>query len=206
VYVGVEDRGHLCLLYRADLAVGEHDEDRHILLSAQTVDGSRASVTTCCANDGQVLPVATCLVLVPADEEVFEEIAEELKGNVLEGECRAVEQLEQVDVPLLVECDSGCDVLGAECGVTAVDDVLQVGSGDLGRGDVAGEDLVCEFLEGQVLPLGRPVLGQCGDLLGDEQAAIRGKTLKDDFLKGELRQSVWMWIPWLAQCRVALTS
>jgi hypothetical protein len=78
VYVGIEDRGHLRLLYRANLALGEHDEDRHILLSAQTVDGSRASITACCANDGQVLPVATCLVLVPADEEVFEEVAEEL--------------------------------------------------------------------------------------------------------------------------------
>jgi hypothetical protein len=115
-----------------------------------------------------------------------------------------VEQLEQVDVLLLVECDSGCDVFGAKCGVTAVDDILQVGGGDLGRGDVAGEDLVCEFLEGHVLPLGRPVLGKSGDLLGDEQAAIRGKTLEDNLLEGELRQSVW--IPWLAQCRVALTS
>ena len=204
MYVGIEDCGHLRLLDRADLALREHDEDRHILLSTQTVDGSRASVTTCCANDGQVLPVAACLVLVPADEEVFEEVAEELKGDILEGECRAVEQLEQVDVPLLVECDSGCDVLGAECGVTAVDDVLQVGGGDLGRGDVAGEDLVCELLEGQVLPLGRPVLGKRGDLLGDEQAAIRGETLEDDFLEGELRQSVW--VPWLSQCRGALTS
>ena len=47
-----------------------------------------------------------------------------MKCDILEGECRAVEQLEQVDVLLLVECDGGCDVLGAECGVTAVDDVL----------------------------------------------------------------------------------
>jgi hypothetical protein len=79
-----------------------------------------------------------------------------------------MEQLEQVDVLLLVECDGGCNILGAECGVTAVDDVLQVVGGDLGRGDVAGEDLVCEFLEGEVLPLGRPVLRKSGDLLGDE--------------------------------------
>ena len=190
MYVGIEDCGHLRLLDRADLALREHDEDRHILLSAQTVDGSRASVTTCCANDGQVLPVAACLVLVPADEEVFEEVAEELKGDILEGECRAVEQLEQVDVLLLVECDGGCDVLGAECGVTAVNDVLQVGGGDLGRGDVAGEDLVCELLEGQVLPLGRPVVRQGRDLLGNEETAVGGKTLQYDILERELRWSV----------------
>ena len=98
MYIGIEDRGHLRLLYRADLAVREHYEDRHILLSAQTVDGSRASVTTCCANDGQMLPVATCLVLVPADEEVFEEVAEELQSNILEGKCGAMEELEEVQI------------------------------------------------------------------------------------------------------------
>lgn len=39
VYVGVEDSSHLRFLDRADLALRVHDEDRHILLSAQTVDG-----------------------------------------------------------------------------------------------------------------------------------------------------------------------
>lgn len=83
-----------------------------------------------------------------------------------------MEQLEQVDVLLLIKRDGRCDILRAECGVTAVNDVLQVGGGDLRGGDVAGEDFVCEILEGQVLPLGRPVVGEGRDLLGDEETAV----------------------------------
>jgi len=40
VNVGVEDSGHLRFLDRADLALRVHDEDRDILLPAQTIDGS----------------------------------------------------------------------------------------------------------------------------------------------------------------------
>ena len=71
-----------------------------------------------------------------------------------------------------------------------MDDVLQVGGRYLGGGDVTGEDLVCEVLEGQVLPLRRPVIGEGRDLLGDEETAVRGKTLENDLLEGELRSSV----------------
>lgn len=101
-----------------------------------------------------------------------------------------MEQLEQMDVLLLVERDSRCDVLCAECGIAAADDVLQVGGGNFRGGDVAGEDLVCKILEGQVLPLGRPILGKGRDFLGDEETAIGGKTLEYDFLERKLVLSV----------------
>ena len=39
VHVGVHDGRHLRFLDRADLAMRVHDEDRHIFLSAQAVDG-----------------------------------------------------------------------------------------------------------------------------------------------------------------------
>ena len=109
-----------------------------------------------------------------------------MKCDILEGECRAVEEFKQVNVLLLVECDGRCDILRAECGVTAVDDVLEVCRRDLGRGDVEGEDLESEVCEGEVLPLGRPVIGQRGDFLGDEEAAVGSETLEDNFLEGEL--------------------
>ena len=78
VYVGVHDGRHLRLLDGTDLAMGVHDEHRYILLATQTVDGSRTSITTGGANDGQVLPLASSLVLVPAYEEVLEQVAQEL--------------------------------------------------------------------------------------------------------------------------------
>lgn len=113
-----------------------------------------------------------------------------MKCDILEGECRAVEEFKQVNVLLLVECDGRCDILRAECGVTAVDDVLEVCGGDFGGRDVAGEDLVCELFERVVLPLGRPVVRQGRDLLGNEEAAVGGKTLQYDILERELRWSV----------------
>lgn len=67
-----------------------------------------------------------------------------------------------------------------------MDNVLQVGRWDLGGRDVAGKDLVCEVFEGQVLPLGRPVIGEGRDLLWDEETAVRGKTLQYNLLEGEL--------------------
>ena len=59
VYVGVKDSSHLSFLDGADLALRVHNEDGNILLSAQTIDGSRTCVTTCCADDGQMFPVAS---------------------------------------------------------------------------------------------------------------------------------------------------
>lgn len=67
-----------------------------------------------------------------------------------------------------------------------MNDVLQVGGWDLGGGDVAGEDLVCEVLKGQVLPLGRPVIGEGRDLLRNKETTVRGKTLEYDLLEREL--------------------
>lgn len=124
VDIGVNDGRHLGFLDGADLAVREHDEDGDILLSAQTIDGGRTSIATCSTNDSQMFPIAALLALVLAHEEVFEQVAEKLQGNIFEGKCRPVEQLEQMYVLLLVECDGGDDVFCAEGGVATTDDVF----------------------------------------------------------------------------------
>lgn len=95
-----------------------------------------------------------------------------------------------MDVALRVERDGRGDVFCAEGRVTLVDDVLQVGRGDLGGGDVEGEDLVCEVLEGQVLPFGCPIGGQLRDLFRNEETAVGGKTLENDLLERELQSLV----------------
>lgn len=127
VDVGVEDGGHLCLLDRADLALGVHDEDGHILLAAETVDGSRSSITAGGANNSQVCAVGALLALISAHQEVLEEVAEELESDILESKSGTVEELEQVEVLRLVQGDDWGNVLCAEGGITTVDDVLEVG-------------------------------------------------------------------------------
>jgi hypothetical protein len=67
-----------------------------------------------------------------------------------------------------------------------VDNVLQVGGWDLGRRDVEREDFKGKVFKGEVFPVRRPVVGKSGDFLWDKEAAIRGKTLEDDFFKREL--------------------
>jgi hypothetical protein len=188
VYVGIKDCGHLSLLDRADLALGVHDEHANILLTAQTVNGRRASVTTGCTDNGQVFSVLALLLLalVSANEEVLEEVAQELQSNILESESWAVEQLQQVEVLVLVEGCDGTNVVGPECSIALSDDLLEVCFGDLVARDVEGEDLKGEILEGKVAPFGLPVGRQGRDVLGDEQAAVFGETLQDDILEGKL--------------------
>jgi hypothetical protein len=200
VDVLVEDGGHLGLLDGADAALGMQDEDRDVLLAAQAVDGGGAGVAAGGTDDGEVMPVwvllsafgrrrqgrvkrtTAGLALVLPHEEVLEQVAKELQGDILEGKGRAVEELEEVEV--VVEVDEGGGFRSAEGRITPVDDAPEVVGGDLGTGDVEGEDLEGQVGEGEVLP-GLPVVGG-GDVLGDVETAVGGKTLEDGLLKGEL--------------------
>jgi hypothetical protein len=53
-----------------------------------------------------------------------------LKGNVLESEGRAVEELQQIQVVLGVQCGDRGALRVAECGVGLVDNVLKILGGD----------------------------------------------------------------------------
>lgn len=136
VHVGIKNTSHLSFLDRADLALGEEDEHGDILLATQTIDSSRTSITRSCADDGQVVTVLASLARVLAHEEVFEEVTQTLKGDVLESEGWAVEELQQVQVVLGVQCGDRGALGVAECGVGLVDDVLKVLGGDFGGGDI----------------------------------------------------------------------
>lgn len=54
----------------AALYLRMHNEDRHIFLSAQTVDGRTPGITTSGTNYGQVFSVLACLAFVSSHKEV----------------------------------------------------------------------------------------------------------------------------------------
>lgn len=75
----------------------------------------------------------------------------------------------------------------AESGITAADNVLEIGRRYLVRRDVERKHLVGQVVKAQVLP-GLPV-GSRRNGFGDEETAIGGQTFKDSLLKGELSRS-----------------
>ena len=186
--VGVKHSGHLSLLDGADLALGVHNEHTDVLLASQTINSGRPSVTTGRTYNSQVFPLLAGLILalIPANEEVLEQVAQELQGNILEGESWAVEQLQQVEVLFLVEGCDGNNVVGTECSIALSDDLLQIGFGDLVARDVEGEDLEGKILEGEVPPFGLPVGWEGGNFFRNEEATVGGETLQDDILEGKL--------------------
>lgn len=60
----------------------------------------------------------------------------------------------------------------SEGAVGPVDELFEVGRGDLGGGDEEGEDSVGEVGEGEPSPVGFPVGRKGGDLGGDVEPAL----------------------------------
>lgn len=141
MHVRVRHCGHLRLLYRTDFAVRKRDEDRDVLLASEPVDSGRASVAARSSNDCQMLPLFSCLALIPPQEEVFEQIPKELQRNIFESKRRTMEEFEEVDMALRVERNSGCDRGCAEGRVATPNDAPQVLRRDFGGRDVEGKDL-----------------------------------------------------------------
>jgi hypothetical protein len=78
-------------------------------------------------------------------------------------------------VDVVLEVYQGGDVVGAEGGITAGNDILEVLGGDLGGRDVKRQNVEGEVNEREVLP-GLPLIRD-GDVFGDIQAAIGGEAL-----------------------------
>lgn len=186
VHIGVGNSRHLSLLNWANLALGVHDEHRHILLASETINGSGACIPTRCANNCQVLSVLALLVLISAHQKVFEQVAHELQCNILERERWAMEQFQKMHLLFMVKRNQGRNIGGAERGVGFVNNLLQVCSRNLLLRYVQGEDLIGELLKGVVPPFAQEVGGKFGNLLGNEKSAIVGQTFEDYLFEGEL--------------------
>lgn len=137
VDIRIEYACHLRLLNGANLALGEENEDRHILLASQTIDGRRASITGCCAHNGQVVTVLASLSLIFAHEEIFKKVTQALERNVFESKGWSVEEFKEVEVVLGIQCGNGCTLRVTEGRVGLFDDSLQIFRGNFRRRDVS---------------------------------------------------------------------
>jgi hypothetical protein len=88
-----------------------------------------------------VIPIPAGLALIPAHEEILEQVTEKLKGYVLEGEGGSVEELKQVYA--ILQMDERRDVLSAKCRITPADKVLEIFGRDLGGRNVERQDIKC---------------------------------------------------------------
>jgi hypothetical protein len=68
VHIDIQDCHHLSFLYGARPALGMQNEDLNILLSPQSVDSSRSSITTCCS---EMMPILANIAFIHSDEEML---------------------------------------------------------------------------------------------------------------------------------------
>ena len=171
--VVVEDGGHLAFLEWGDAALWVHDEDADALLAADARDGGGAGIA---AGGGEDVEAALAFL-----EDFGEEAAEELEGDVLEGEGGAMEEFEDVDV---ADVADGGDFWVGERGVGGGEERAQAV-----LGEVVGEE--ADDFEGEVGVVEvAPIVeegGDVGDAVGDEEAAVACEAGHDGVLEREGR-------------------
>mmetsp|Transcript_44661 Transcript_44661/g.136229 ORF Transcript_44661/g.136229 Transcript_44661/m.136229 type:complete len:640 (+) Transcript_44661:438-2357(+) len=177
VNVGVGDGRHLTLLNFRDAALGVQDDAVDALLSAEAVDRGRAGVSGGGPQHRESTVVRAGL------EEVLEEVPEHLEGDVLEGEGRAVEQLQHHVSP---DIDHGSHVDGTERRARPRHDIGQFLPGDLVLLHVLSDHLDGEIGVRQRPPRFDLLLRYRGEGVGYEQSPIVGESSHDDLPEGEV--------------------
>ena len=119
VDVGVVDGGHLPALHVGDAAIREEHDEIDPVAAAEGLDGRAAGVARGRADDGDALAALL--------ERVVHQPRQELHRHVLEGERRAVEQLQQEEV--VADLRQRRDRRMAEGAIGLARDARQVGRG-----------------------------------------------------------------------------
>ena len=163
---------HLCLLEGAHAAMRREHEDVDAGFAAHGVFGGGAGVAAGSAEDVQPL--------VARFQHVFHRVAEELHGDVLEGERGAVGEFEDVGV--------ACAKAGQRGNSFAMEDALVVGAVQDAAQVVFRDvvNVVAHHRKGEVgVAIGFPFAQSGGgddfrDVRGHGEAAVRGEALQED--------------------------
>ncbi|MNO90249.1 hypothetical protein D3C76_817560 [compost metagenome] len=176
VDVVAEDRGHLPALHFRHALVRVQDEDVDVVATAATFDGGGTGVTAGGADDHHAL--------VALGQHVVEQATEQLQGEVLERQGRAVEQLQHplVAVQLTQRRDRGV----GELAVGFFEDLLEVGVGDAAF-DERAHHPEGKFVVRQAGPRGDFFLGEAWQVFRDVQAAVAGQASQQDVFEIEGR-------------------
>ncbi|MNP30192.1 hypothetical protein D3C76_1232560 [compost metagenome] len=162
--VFAEDGRHLPALHFRHTLVRVQDEDVDVVATAATFDGGRTGITAGGANDHHALAAL--------DQHVVEQAAEQLQGEVLEGQGRAVEQLQHPLVAVqLAQRRHGVVV---EDAVGFLEDLLEVGIGDA-AGNERAHHAEGQFVVRQAGPGGDLLDGEARQVFRHVEAAIAGQ-------------------------------
>ena len=178
--IGILQRIHLGALEGAHLAVRREHENLDVMLAAHGVFGGRAGVA---GGSAQNIDRFTALV-----EHVLEQIAKQLHGHVLEGQCRTVGQFLRVKTLFQFgqrrDLRSVTTVTGMTIdrgSVSFSDNGLQISRGDIG--DELGQDFVGQIGIRQRAPGIEFSPSDLRVAFRQVKAAIRGQTTEENVAK-----------------------
>ena len=174
---------HLCGLETAHLAVRREHEDADAALAPHGVFRRGAGVARCGAEN---VEFGSCL-----GQRVFEQVAKQLHGHILEGQCRAVGEFKDMqpgfqrakrrDLRGIARRLPGACIAIHGRRVSALDQSPQIRSGDVG--DEPAQDLIREVGIGECAPLREFFLCDFRVSLGQVQATIGCQAGEQDFRK-----------------------
>ncbi len=197
VNVVAEDGGHLPALHFRHALVRVQDEDVDVLAAAAAFDGRRAGITRGGAHDHHALATL--------GQHVVEQTAEQLQGEILEGQGRTVEQLEHPLVAVQL-AQRGNGAMG-ENAIGLFQDFLEVGIRNA-AGNEWSHDPERQFVIRQAGPGSDFLYSEARQVLRHVEAAVAGQTGQQHIFEIQGRclaagadvahfsqPSIWAWTP-----------
>mmetsp|Transcript_22535 Transcript_22535/g.73917 ORF Transcript_22535/g.73917 Transcript_22535/m.73917 type:complete len:204 (+) Transcript_22535:1051-1662(+) len=176
MHVLVQHRRHLQLLDGRHAPLREEDEAFHILLPPQPVDRRAPSVSGRRSHYRDPL--------VRPRQEVLKEVSQGLQSHVLERERGPMEQLHDMHISYFLGRDN---VLVLEVRIAPFHQVSEVSFRDLVSHIRLG-DLVCELVEGQVLPL-LVLVANIWNEVRDQKSSVLSQPFEHGLLEAHVEES-----------------